>query len=546
MLAEGEAQLPQSLGGLVEFSARLKGSLEEPQQLDARLELRTEELRLAGLQDRLPNAVARPLAGHGAARVVVNTAQGALHGLRLEFDLEDVALRLPARRTPPIEAVQVSAVRLQRDSGKLPYPTVTLTREPRPVAPAPAQVRYAALQGDVKLRNESGTWNLQVGGLRMEDARSRSRTATGIAAKWRGHPQSAFNVELEADAVDLKAAWPLALAFAPAQFDRWAGLAPTGRVNTLRLKASRDRAGLTPTFVVAADLTAIGVQPHERMPGITGITARVDGTDRSGTLRLRAEAPAFDWPRLFRAPIRLERATADVRWKRDGAAWVISTRQASLAHAQAKAQLDLEFKYLEAGVSPVLNMSATVEDIDVTGVPQFLPVGRMNPRTIAWLDGAFGKGRAGNGKLSYRGPVKRFPFRDGEGEFTASVEASDITLDYFPGFAPLTMAEGTAEFHNASIGAKLSSGRIAGLKLASTEFRMADYKSPVLDIVGSGNGDLGGALVYVQESPLGPRLGTAFMGLSGSGPARYAVKLLLPIMARNCAATRGSATKNGL
>ena len=269
------------------------------------------------------------------------------------------------------------------------------------------------------------------------------------------------------------------------------------------------------------------------MPGITGITARVDGTDRSGTLRLRAEAPAFDWPRLFRAPIRLERAAADVRWKRDGAAWVISTRQASLAHAQAKAQLDLEFKYLEAGVSPVLNMTATVEDIDVTGVPQFLPVGRMNPRTIAWLDGAFGKGRAGNGKLSYRGPVKRFPFRNGEGDFTASVEASDITLDYFPGFAPLTMAEGTAEFHNASIGAKLSSGRIAGLKLASTEFRMSDYKSPVLDIVGSGNGDLGRALVYVQESPLGPRLGTAFMGLSGSGPARYAVKLLLPIMARN-------------
>ena len=68
---------------------------------------------------------------------------------------------------------------------------------------------------------------------------------------------------------------------------------------------------------------------------------------------------------------------------------MISTRQASLAHAQAKAQLDLEFKYLEAGVSPVLNMTATVEDIDVTGVPQFLPVGRMNPRTIAWLDGAF-------------------------------------------------------------------------------------------------------------------------------------------------------------
>ena len=58
-------------------------------------------------------------------------------------------------------------------------------------------------------------------------------------------------------------------------------------------------------------------------------------------------------------------------------------------------------------------MSATVEDIDVTSVPQFLPVGRMKERTIAWLDGAFKHGRATNGKLSFRGPVKKFPFREG-------------------------------------------------------------------------------------------------------------------------------------
>jgi uncharacterized protein (TIGR02099 family) len=536
VLVEGRAQLPDSLGKRVEFSGRVKGSLDEADRLEARIELQADELRLAGFRDRLPQHLARPAGGRGPVRAVVAVAHGGLQQVRIVFDLRNVLLKMPARNVPAVEAVQVSPIRLEQVAGKMPYPTVVKTVLERPAPALPTEVRYAELQGDLRLRSDAGGWVFRAEALRAQPTAADSPPATRVAGKFRGKMVSTFALELELDAVDLATLWPLALAFAPPQFDRWAGLAPTGRINTLRLQAGRQRAGLSPSFNVNAEVAELGVQPHARLPGLTGISATLQGDDQAGTVQIRGSAPTFDWPRMFRAPLVLERANADLTWRRDGDAWVVDTRDAELVHTQAQARLDLDFRYLRSHESPVLNMSARVDDIDVTVVSKMLPVGRLRERTIAWLDGAFKQGSATNGKLTYRGPVRKFPFRQGEGDFSATVDAQDVTLDYYPGFAPLTAAVGTVTFHNAGIGAKLASGRLGGLQLTATDFELADYKFPVLDIAGAGTGDLGLALGFLQRSPLGPRLGTQFMGLSGSGPTRYTVNLLLPVMSQEALA----------
>ena len=128
----------------------------------------------------------------------------------------------------------------------------------------------------------------------------------------------------------------------------------------------------------------------------------------------------------------------------------------------------------------MLVLEAEVPEVDVSIVPSVVPVGRLRERTIAWLDRAFVRGIATNGRLSYRGPSRKFPFRGGEGDFTASADARDVTLDYYPGFAPVTGATGTARFHNASIEADVSVAALGGLKVSQATFAMADYKAPVL------------------------------------------------------------------
>lgn len=533
VVLEGNAVLPDELGKRADFNVRLKGTLDEREHLDARVEIDADSVRLAGLQGFLPAQVARPLAGSGHLRGVVALAQGRVASLRLSFELRDVALQLPRRAVPPIEAVRITEPRLELAAGnRVPFPTVTKAMVERAPPPLPAEARYAVLEGDARLRRENDAWVFRIDGLRTQAGARLAADGAQVWGSWTGKPVTRFGLELNVDGFDLESTWPLVLAFAPPSFDRFAGLAPRGRVERLRARAQRLRAGLQPTFTVQASLAGVGVQPVGRLPGWSGVSLELDGDDQRGRLQLRADQPVFEWPRLFREPLVLERVAADGGWRREGATWIASARGAQLLHARGRARVDVEFGFEKPGISPFLTLTAEVPEVDVSLVPQFVPVGRLRERTIAWLDRAFVRGTATNGRLSYRGPVRKFPFRGGEGDFTATADASNVTLDYYPGFAPLANAAGSAKFHNASIEANLASGELGGLKLSQARFLMADYRAPVLEIDGKAGGDLQKALVYVQASPLGPIIGEQFMGLTGSGPAQYQVRLTLPVIAQ--------------
>jgi len=531
VVLEGSARLPDKLGTQADFNVRLKGTLDEREHLDARVEIDADTVRLAGLKDFLPPQIAKPLAGSGHLRGVFALEQGRVSNLRLGFELRDVALQLPRRALPPIEAVRVTDPRLElAPDSRMPFPTVTKEMVDRAPPPLPAEARYDALAGDVRLRRDGDAWVFRVEGLRAQAGSQGAANETQVWGRWTGKPVTRFGLELNVDGLDLTSTWPLVLAFAPTSFDRFAGLAPRGRVETLRASVQRERAGIRPTFTVQANLVSVGVQPSGRFPGLSGASLKLDGNDQRGKLQLRADQPVFEWPRLFREPLSLVRVAADGGWRREGAVWTASVKGAQVLHRQGRAQVDVEISFEKPGVSPILALTAEVPEVDISLVPQFVPVGRLRERTIAWLDRAFVRGTATNGRLSYRGPVRKFPFRGGEGDFTAAADATNVTLDYYPGFAPLANASGTVKFHNASIGAEIASGELGGLKLSQTRFLMADYRAPILEIDGKAGGDLQKALAYVQASPLGPIIGEQFMGLTGSGPAQYQVQLSLPVI----------------
>jgi uncharacterized protein YhdP len=218
---------------------------------------------------------------------------------------------------------------------------------------------------------------------------------------------------------------------------------------------------------------------------------------------------------------------ADVDWHREDRTWVLTGDRLQLARPDLKANGNFELRLVSRAVSPELRFDVDGEVDDVSIVPQFLPVGRLKPRTLAWLNGAFMGGSA-SGHVSYHGPVSKFPFRHGEGEFIASAQLRDVSMSYFPGYAPLTGGVGSVTFHNAGLEGDLSTGHVGGLTLTGTKVRIDDFKAAVINVDSEARGDVGDALAYLKGSPLAPKLGALFAQLTGSGPAYYSVALSLP------------------
>jgi uncharacterized protein (TIGR02099 family) len=526
----GSARLPEALGTDIDFEGRLRGPLDRLANLDARLSIRAKQVVLAGISEFLPAGTARLTGGTGPASLLVNASEGQLQQLRLTMDLTGVAIDLPARELPPIETVQISSPYRPDDAPPLSMSLVDMTSVEQPALALPRQARYSQLAGKLRLRREGRWWTFDATDLVLLRDASEPGDANmpSLRGRWRGNALSTFALEAHARRLRLADLWPLLLATAPASFDRWAGLDPSGEIRTLDLDLLRERAGSEPRFAASAEVADLGIRPVGDWPAVRGLTAVLSGTEQRGRLALASQSLSFEWPRMFRAPFELERADADMDWRREGDELIVSSSNAALALKGGHAEGSIEMRFARGSEYPQLVTEARVTGGDVRSVRDFLPIGRMQPRTYAWLDRAFAAGRLKEGQLSYRGPVHRFPFRQGEGDFSASATVEGVTLDYFEGFTPLSDATGTVTFHNASIQAQLRQGRAGDLRVTGGEFRLEDYSDPLLEIDAAGSGDLGTALAFLQHSPLGPTLGDLFMELSGSGALDFSVGLRLP------------------
>lgn len=523
--ASGSLRLPEALGARVQFEGELRGSPDTLAGLDARVKLSTERLNLVGLADFLPASVAQPLAGHGPALAVLELAQGRLLRVRFDLDVKDLVLQLPSRTAAPVATVDISSPYREPGSAPLSLSLVDKQIVDRPAPPLPEQARYKRLAGSFRLRQQEDGWFFSANDVVATLADEEAADAAELRGRFRGHPRTTFGLQVSAAGLKLPRIWPLVLAFAPASLDRWSGLDPQGEVKSFDAEVVRERAGAMPRFMVSADLENLSAQPTGRFPGISGVSATLSGTDQRGAVALRANDAVFTFPRMFRAPLEVDRARSDVNWWREGQAWVLETPLFELEDEVGHAQGSLQFRFERGGVSPVMAIDARVEQLDLSAVTKFVPVGRLQPGTIFWLERAFIGGKGYEGQVSYRGPTRQFPFDNGEGEFTASVEASDATLDYYEGFPQLTRASGRVEFHNESMSAHLRQGRVGSLRLGDVTYRMADYRAPLIEVDATGAGDLSDALAMLQGSPLGPQLGDRFMELTGRGPAEYELQL---------------------
>jgi uncharacterized protein (TIGR02099 family) len=433
---------------------------------------------------------------------------------------------------PGIETVVLSEPHALPGDSPLRMPVVDKTVVMRAAEHPPRTASFERLAGKLRLRHEDGGWAFRIAELAAVPGgarRGQALAAPGdVGGFLRGDLRTTFAVRVDARNLRLGELWPLAIAFAPRSADRWLGFAPGGEVHGLSLEASRPRAGAIPRFRVSADVENLSVRPSGRSPGIQRLTAALSGTDERGRIALRSQHAALLWPRMFAEPLLAERLRGDFDWVRDDREWRLTGHDLELERPGLAAHGGLELRFVSTALAPHLVVDAQVVSGDVRLVPAFLPIGRLKERTLAWLGRAFVAGHA-TGHLSYRGPVKKLPFKYGEGDLVATAAVRDATLDYYPGFEPLTDASGVVRFHNLGVEGELSSGTVRGLAVRGARVRIEDLKNATIEVDAAAAGDVSEALAYLKGSPLAPNLGATFAQLSASGPAAYSIALSLPV-----------------
>ncbi|HEX2493747.1 MAG TPA: YhdP family protein [Steroidobacter sp.] len=514
----GSAKLPESLGRNLAFSATADGPLDQYETLASTFSIEGERLDLAGWADVLPDGWPAPETGAGSISISGALLGSKLTQLRAQVDVVNVAVAAPVIQSrgpePPDPGSSLEAL---------------VAREPqRNASTLPQMISYERIAFKLDAQREDDEWRATLSDVDLARPHAPWRAAE-IHARWRRKAGRLVQANLFADRVVLDGLWPL-LAYLPESefLARLRALNARGALEHVR--ASIDRpAGKPPRYYAKARLQDLAVDPVGKAPGLAGLSGDLEASQDGGRCRLAPQTFGFALPRWFRAPLAAEIDSGEIAWRAEPAGWTVQGADLRLHNQDGRAQARFAVSIPSDGGSPVLDISAHGEDLNVAAAARYIPAGRLGSRVMDWFDQAFVSGRAHAVEFIYKGPTGAFPFRRGEGEFRVQAQIEDAVFSYQPGWTAARDLRAAVEFRNQGMSIHATAANIGALRITDAKAEIKDFKDAALTIKAHAKGDVADGLNLLKTSPIAPKLGEQFAQLEGAGAMSADVRFFLPI-----------------
>ena len=309
--------------------------------------------------------------------------------------------------------------------------------------------------------------------------------------------------------------------------ERLLAMSPHGEVIDLSINVLRNAETML-EYEASGRLGALAIMAVEEQPGIAGLSGGFRADTVGGRFELVSDALSFERRPSFAGPVSLGRVQGLMVWRRSGAAWRLVGDDLRLAGVDLTARGHFEMLLPDDGEAE-LDLSAEIIRVDLGSTNRFLPVGHMPAPAVRWLQRGFPAGELFDGRVEISGPMRAFPFKEGEGRFVAEAKLRDTTLDYANNWPVVTGIEAQVRFEAARLSASVQTGVIAGSRLRQGDVRIDNLRRPTLSIDGDVDSDVQRLLAFLRDSPAGRPLGEAVVATRGQGPARVRLALQLPL-----------------
>ena len=287
--------------------------------------------------------------------------------------------------------------------------------------------------------------------------------------------------------------------------------------------------GAAPAFSARATIENLQIAANGGLPGVTGLSGRIEGNLQSGYLRLDSSRAELHMPKVFPAALDIAQLSGVVHWDRYADMFRIESQRLQLESGPLSLATRWQLDWPYAQSAPWLDMQVELDEFPMTDVAHYLPEKVMPPKAVKWLKQAFQEGTVSDARMLLQGRLNQMPFDHGEGRFEARFNFRDAVLDYHPTWGQIDELDGSALFTGRSMEITGTRGRIQDSPVRRVVARIADLKKPLLEIRGTAGGTLAGMLEYTATSPLGKRFGGIVRSLDSSGDASLQLELDIPL-----------------
>ena len=317
---------------------------------------------------------------------------------------------------------------------------------------------------------------------------------------------------------------------------RLARHAPRGHVFDLKLdwKGSPENPVALLSWSIKGRFEGLGLTALGPVPGISGVSGRIEGNQKGGKLRLDGQRAGFELPTVFADPkLELEAFAADLDWRfATGAAagLHVNLNKATFQNKDAAGEASGNWHALAEGPGEV-DLVARLTRGSGDAVWRYMPLA-VGKDVRDWLRVSIIGGKATETTLKLQGDLRQFPFRDNKGGlFEVRGKFRDATLRYASSWPEINNIEGDLLFTGQRMLISGKSGKIFGVGLHDVRAEISDleHTEEMLTVTGKAAGPTADFLRFIESSPVGERIDHFTEDMKAEGNGELDLKLGLPL-----------------
>ena len=527
------AQPPQALASALDVRGELRHlDLAAPMASAGRLYVALERADLGGWRPWIDYP--RPLQGVGGVRAWLESHAGSGWGSGAGFDFAR-ALNF-ARASAPVWALTadlaLAQVRTQLDAE---LPELVLDRLDGRLGVERDGEGYRLHTRALTLRGADGLallptdLELQLSAPARRQAENEEGSAPRLEGEggMLGHSGGLAANRLDFDVLARLAAF---LPFDPALRAQLGALAPSGRLDALRLRWEGALAA-PKAWEVSARFVDFGFAAGAGLPGLGGLSGSLEGDQAGGRYRLDGAGAHVDVPEIFDSGrLQFDQLRADGGWQRRAGQLEITLDSAQFENVDAAGHASGVYRP-QTGSAGEIDLQARLTRAQGTAVWRYLPR-VVGSHTQDWVRTAIRQAEVPEASLRLRGALNEFPFRDGKGEFRVVIRVANATLDYATGWPAIEGIFGEVRFEGPGMRIEAARARIFGAVLTDVVADVPDLDvepSEVMTITGKAAGPTAEFLRFVSASPVSARIGGFTDAMRAQGGGSLDLRLVLPL-----------------
>ena len=306
-------------------------------------------------------------------------------------------------------------------------------------------------------------------------------------------------------------------------------LSPRGNVQDVVMRWT----GTWPNLVqysVRGRFEALALNRWEKLPGVSGLSGSIDGTDKGGTLQVSGQKAGLDLPLVFGAELELDTLDAQAGWTRAPDHVEVRLTKVSFANPDVAGTVSGSYRSAPAGAGEV-DLTGALTRAEARALPRYIPITVLR-KARPWLERALVAGQSNDVRFRVKGKLEDFPFpKDHGGVFHVTAKITGGALDYAERWPRVEDMEGDLQFRGSHMDFLARQATITGVRLTNVQGDIPDLKAvpEVLSLSGEAAGATADFLAFVARSPVIDMIDRFTDGVQAQGNGRLALTLTLPL-----------------